>query len=244
MSAEARTNQAWTHAPPPLAIAVIDSGANTPHPHLPEVAGGTHIHPDGPESTDFSDRLGHGTAVAAAIHEKAPDADIYAVKVFDRELATSLPVLVQAIDWASGRGLRVINLSLGTARPASAHRLLRAAERAAGAGSTIVSAKGDRDRPMYPGSLPGVIGVILDPDLPRDRVRVAKGPDGTVTVAASGLPRPIPGVPPSANLSGISFAVANVSGVLAAALHAIASGEGTDLPPEVEELLSLAHGGR
>ena len=36
------------------------------------------------------DRLGHGTAVAAAIKEKAPDAEIYAVKVFDRALSASV----------------------------------------------------------------------------------------------------------------------------------------------------------
>ena len=31
---------------------------------------------------------------------------------------------------------------------------------------------------------------------------------------ASGYPRPIPGVPPERNLKGISFAVANVTGLL------------------------------
>lgn len=35
---------------------------------------------------------------------------------------------------------------------------------------------------------------------------------------ASGYPRPIPGVPPERNLKGISFAVANVTGVLARAM--------------------------
>ena len=33
--------------------------------------------------------------------------------------------------------------------------------------------------------------------------------------AASGYPRPIPGVPREKNLKGISFAVANVTGTLA-----------------------------
>jgi len=37
-------------------------------------------------------------------------------------------------------------------------------------------------------------------------------------VRASGYPRPIPGVPNSRNLNGISFAVANTTGVLAALL--------------------------
>jgi hypothetical protein len=36
-----------------------------------------------------------------------------------------------------------------------------------------------------------------------------------VRLAASGYPRPIPGVPPERNISGLSFAVANVTGFLA-----------------------------
>ena len=46
----------------------------------------------------------------------------------------------------------------------------------------------------------------------------APGPDGASAVLASGYPRPIAGVPPERNLNGISFAVANATGVLAAAL--------------------------
>ncbi len=36
---------------------------------------------------------------------------------------------------------------------------------------------------------------------------------------ASGFPRPIPGVPPDQNVSGLSFAVANASGFLALVLE-------------------------
>ena len=46
----------------PLRIAVIDSGVNPSHPHIARVDGGW------PEN-DFLDRLGHGTAVMAAIQE-------------------------------------------------------------------------------------------------------------------------------------------------------------------------------
>ena len=67
-------------------VAVVDSGVNVPHPHLPAVAGGTAFDVEGRQHDDYTDRLGHGTAVASAIHEKAPDADIYAVKVFDDRL--------------------------------------------------------------------------------------------------------------------------------------------------------------
>ena len=97
-----------------ITVAVVDSGANAPHPHLSEVAGGVAFDFEGQESMDYVDRLGHGTAAAAAVHEKAPGAEIYVVKIFDKQLATTVPTLVKAIDWASSRGIRIVNLSLGT----------------------------------------------------------------------------------------------------------------------------------
>ncbi len=42
--------------------------------------------------------------------------------------------------------------------------------------------------------------------------------DGAVTFRASGFPRPIPGVAPEKNLKGLSFAVANTTGVVAGLL--------------------------
>jgi hypothetical protein len=65
--------------------------------------------------------------------------------------------------------------------------------------------------------MPGVVGVVLDPDQPRHTVAVVELPSG-VAVRASPYPRPIPGVPPERNLNGISFAVANATGVLAEVL--------------------------
>ena len=96
-----------------VSVAVIDSGVNPEHPHVGAVAGGVKIGLSGEVSEDFVDRLGHGTAVFAAIQEKAPEAEIFAVRVFDDRLRTSVRALVAAIDWAAERGVRVVNLSLG-----------------------------------------------------------------------------------------------------------------------------------
>ena len=60
-----------------------------------------------------------------------------------------------------------------------------------------------------------MVGVLLDWDCPRDGIRLHATSDGRKVYAASGYPRPIPGVPPERNLKGISFAVANVTGCLA-----------------------------
>ncbi|MXX33767.1 MAG: S8 family serine peptidase, partial [Gemmatimonadetes bacterium] len=99
-----------------VTVAVIDSGVNGGHPHVGAVAGGVRIELSGEVSEDYVDRLGHGTAVFAAIQEKAPGAELYAVRVFTDRLKTSARALVAAIDWAAERRVRVVNLSLGTLR--------------------------------------------------------------------------------------------------------------------------------
>jgi hypothetical protein len=201
----------------PVRVAVIDSGAHTPHPHLPAVEGGVAFDLEGRSHDDWVDRLGHGTAATAAIHEKAPDALLHVVKVFDRELATTVPTLVRAIDWALDHGCRLVNLSLGTPNDFREAELAPTVARAVERGSIIVSAHELDGRLWYPGSMAGVVGVVMDREQPREAVAVIDIDGGSV-VRASPYPRPIPGVPPERNLNGISFAVANVTGVLARAL--------------------------
>lgn len=204
----------------PLRVAVIDSGVNVPHPHLERVAGGLALDPHGREHEDYVDRLGHGTAVAAAIHEKAPGAEIFVIKVFDQKLATSVPALVRAIDRASEHGARLINLSLGTPNEIRRSYLEAAIARTVERGVILVSAREHEGTRWFPGSLDGVVGVLLDSDQPREHVRVRTLESGARAVVASPFARPIPGVPMERNLNGISFAVANASGVLASILVA------------------------
>jgi subtilisin family serine protease len=199
-------------------VAVIDSGVNVPHPHLPAVAGGLALDLGGREHADYVDRLGHGTAVAAAVHEKAPDAEIFAIKVFDTRLATSVPTLIRAIDRALEIGAHIVNLSLGTPNDLRRRHLEAAVARTLDAGVLLVSAREHEGVRWLPGSLEGVIGVLPDPAQPRDRADVRQVEPGVRAVVGSPFPRPVPGVPPERNLHGISFAVANVSGILASLL--------------------------
>ena len=202
-----------------VSVAVIDSGVNPDHPHVGAVAGGVRIALSGDAGTDHVDRLGHGTAVFAAIQEKAPGAAIFAVRVFEDRLRTSARALVAAIDWAAERRMRVVNLSLGTLREEHAEPLGAALARLADAGGVVVAAAEADGRRWWPGSLPSAVGVVMDPDCPRGCVAVRREGGREVVVAASPYPRPIPGVPVERNLNGISFAVANVSGMLARALE-------------------------
>jgi hypothetical protein len=179
-------------------IAVIDSGVHAEHPHVRGVAGGVSFC-----GGDYVDRLGHGTCVAAAIKEKAPGAEIYAVKVFDRRLEAPFSFLLAGLNWAVEQRMHLINLSLGVTKPEHERALAELAVRAEG---TLI---------VCPHALPGVLAAAADPACPRDQYRFRDG-----VFYASPYPRPIPGVPVEKNLHGLSFAVANMTGFAARVVEA------------------------
>lgn len=183
-------------------VAILDSGVHVGHPHVGEVVAGFNATGMGAES-DWLDRIGHGTAVAGAIRSLAPDAQLMAVKIFEGGLRTNIDIILRGVEWAIDQGADLINLSLGTTNEAHAARLSEWVSK----GSIWVSAA-----TAYPGMLDGVIGIDLDATLERHQIRVV----GPMRFAASPYPREIPGVSREKNLQGISFAVANVSGLLAA----------------------------
>ena len=197
-------------------VAVVDSGVHPANPHIGVPVSGVRLTAVGEVDDDYIDRIGHGTAVAAAILEKAPGIELVAVRVFEHRLATSAETLARGISWAASNGARLINLSLGTSNPSRANVLGAAVDEAVAAGAIIVSAFESGGVRWLPGSMPNVAGVTLDPSCDRGElgVKVDSGRQG-VRLAASGYPRPIAGVPVERNLSGISFAVANVTGFLA-----------------------------
>ena len=199
-----------------VTIAVLDSGIHAEHPHL----AGAVVLPGrsfASDSDDAIDRIGHGTAVAAAINEKAPDARLIPVKLFHRHLATNAEALAQAIEWAAGAGATVINLSLGTANAVHRDRLVAAVEVASAHGALVIAPRETEGVSLLPGSLDGVLGVLGATDGERDEIELRAVERG-YCATASIFPRPIPDVPRERNLSGISFAVANVSGFIARAL--------------------------
>lgn len=193
-----------------MKIAVIDSGIHDGHPHVGRVAGAVHMTPHG-LGPDPIDRLGHGTAIAAVIREKAPEAALFSVKVFDRRLTTSIGAILRALSWCREEGMDLINLSLGTANPE--HRA--ALTNAVSCNGIVISAAN-----MLPGTLPGVIPVAGAKECPRDEFRHRDG-----IFFASPFPRPIPGVPEFRNLHGTSFAVSNLTGLAARALESTLGGQ-------------------
>jgi subtilisin family serine protease len=217
-------------------VAVIDSGIHAQHPHVCGVVDGVAVREDGSLDADFVDWLGHGTAVAAAIREKARAAALIAVKVFWRELATSASSLVAGIDQASSRGADVVNLSLGTQNESHRVSLQRAVAEARERRAVVVAALEDGGARWLPGDIDGVIPVLLDWSCPRDTYRLAMS-GGRRVIVASGYPRDIPNVPRERNLHGISFAVANASGFVARAREAMPNGTASEILGTLEHAM-------
>jgi subtilisin family serine protease len=199
-------------------VAVIDSGVNPRHPHVNGIAGGIAIGLT-LRADAYLDGLGHGTAVLAAIKEKAPEAEYYAVRIYYRSLRTNIDFLLKAIDWAIDENIDVVNLSLGTSTVSHRGPLLAAVERATDSRVLLVAASEMDGLAALPGSLPGVIGVGLDWTCPRNVFRHDSSAEEPRWFA-SGYPRSLPGVPLDSNLSGISFSVANMTGFVVRACEA------------------------
>ena len=65
-------------------------------------------------SSEFHDEHGHGTEMAVAAHQLAPDAKLIAVKIMGKKLRTSAELMGAGIETSARNGAQVINLSLGT----------------------------------------------------------------------------------------------------------------------------------
>jgi hypothetical protein len=115
--------------------------------HVNGVAGGISIGADGSLTEGFVDRIGHGTAMTAAIKEKAPDAEIYSIRVFDTKPSTSVTTLVHALRWAADTGMRLVNLSPGTSKSAHRAALSAAIADVRRRGVIVVAARDDRGVP-------------------------------------------------------------------------------------------------
>jgi len=97
-----------------IEIAIIDSGINPWHSHVQGVAGGIsfHLRASGKvvEGVDFSDELGHGTAIAGVIRERNSQASIYAVKIFHQTLEAPAALLLAALNWAINTRVKIIRV--------------------------------------------------------------------------------------------------------------------------------------
>ncbi len=205
-------------------VGVADSGINPAHRHVGLVADGVGINfVDGELliDDDWYDQIGHGTAAAATICGHAPKAELYAIRIFRRRLETPVETLLYAIDWAIAHKLDILNLSLGCTDNSCRSDFVTVCNRALTAGLSIVSAYEVFGKASFPGSLPGVIAVTSDSHLAQDEINVVEG-----VIKASPWARQLGNLPKENNFHGLSFAVANVSGIVAGLLQKTDSTDG------------------
>ena len=153
-------------------VGIIDSGIDYTHPELAAnyVGGWDFVNND----NDPRDDLGHGTKVAGIIGAAddglgivgvAPEADLYAYKVFDRFGNGSYSDIIAALSQAIADDIDVVNMSLGSSDdPGQTFR--DACNAAAAAGLLLVASAGNDGNPdgsgdmvSYPGHYPSVIAV-------------------------------------------------------------------------------------
>jgi len=203
-------------------VAIIDSGIDVDHPEL-QGAIEDSFNPAGGDGSPHS----HGTSIAGAIVAKskligvAPNARILAVRAFDPTAASAEGTtfsILKGLEWATGKGARVINMSFAGPQDPIMARLLAAASKR---GIVLVAAAGNagpKSPPLFPASDPNVIAVTAtDSD---DKLFQGSNRGHHVAVAAPGVRvlLPIPGGNYDMT-TGTSFAAAHISGIAALILE-------------------------
>lgn len=210
-------------------VAVIDTGVDFNHPDLaPNYKGGYNA--VDPAAAPLDDQ-GHGTHVAgtiAAVRDSkgvagvAPAADLYAVKVLDKNGSGQYSWIIAGIEWAIEHRMQVINMSLGGGAGNEALRLVM--EKAGEAGITVVCAAGNDAGPVnYPAKYPQAIAVSASD--PADKIASfsSRGPELAVIAPGVKIHSTLKGGGYGA-LSGTSMACPHVAGLAALAVGAGAAG--------------------
>lgn len=221
-------------------VAVIDTGIDFSHPDLaPNYKGGYNaVTPDAAPMDD----QGHGTHVAgtiAAVKDGkgvagvAPGADLYGVKVLDKNGSGQYSWIIAGIEWAVENRMDVINMSLGGGSGNEALRQVM--EKAGQAGVTVVCAAGNDSGPVnYPAKYPQAIAVSASDSADKIASFSSRGPE--IAVIAPGVKIYSAKMGGGyANLSGTSMASPHVAG-----LAALAVGAGARGPEQVRAALNGA----
>jgi thermitase len=156
-------------------VAVLDTGAQLDHPALKARFAGVPKYDFVDDDTDPSEPrlakteqqrsqevVGHGTHVAGIVKLVAPQAQIMALRVLDRQGYGTTFHVAEAIAYADANDADVINLSLGT--PSWSILLREKVDEAIGHGVVVVAAAGNYNSvlPQYPAS--NFLPAALDKD--------------------------------------------------------------------------------
>jgi hypothetical protein len=200
----------------PTLIGIVDSGLDPLTPWAAarcfRVEAGRII-----EADATADAIGHATNTIQVIRAGAPWTRLAIAQVFFDSMSTTPDTVAAAIDWLSGLGAAIVNLSLGTTAdsPALRERCRRALEN----GSILIASVPARGPLVFPAAYEGIWRVSGD-------VRCAPGEFslvGSARVDFGACPRALHSH--SAAAGGASIAAARVTAALGALLEA---GRGPD----------------
>ena len=136
-------------------VAILDTGIDKNHLDLAaNIKGGVNFVSSNPakpaDPNKWDDDNGHGTHVAGIVAAQdnaigtvgvAPEAQLYAVKVLNRNGSGYVSGIIAGLDWAVENGMQVVNMSLGTNTDMQA--LHNAVDAASAAGVLLVAAAGN-----------------------------------------------------------------------------------------------------
>jgi len=196
-------------------VAVIDSGIDAAHPDLAGAIAARLDALGGGQDPHF-----HGTAMAGAIAARgrligvAPRVRLLAVRAMNASGEGTSVSIATGLDWAIGRGARIINMSFAGAHDPLLEQHFAVARRrhivlVAAAGNA-----GPQSAPLYPAADPNVIAVTATDAT--DQLFAPANRGRHIALAAPGVDILVPAPNASVQLiSGTSIAAAHVSGVAA-----------------------------
>lgn len=213
-------------------VAVIDSGIDT---HYELATKDWMDFSDKTEGYKPTDNTGHGTEVAGVIGARingtgmvgiASKAQLYSVKVLDKENQTTISTVIKAIEWCIENDMDIINMSFGTDHYSKV--LEEEIEKAHNKGIVMVSAAGNSTKEIqYPAAYDHVISVGSI----NEKMEVSDfSPKEQTDLVAPGEKVQSTGYVGSHTISsGTSLAAAHVTGVAAAIKSANPQMEGEKL---------------
>lgn len=236
----------------PVKVAVVDTGISNSHPDLSaNLKGGVNfvLQKGRTNPSAWNDDNGHGSHVAGIIAAAnnsvgvigvAHSADLYAVKVLDRNGSGYLSDVISGIEWAMNNGMQVVNMSLGSSSDLqSMHDAVTAARNA---GVTLVVAAGNSGGAVsYPGAYPEVVAVSATDSNNLLASFSSRGPEVDLAAPGVNIYSTYKGTG-YATLSGTSMATPHVTGAAALILNTPAgtydiNGNGKWDPAEVQQKL-------
>lgn len=203
-------------------VAVVDSGIDTAHPSVGDIAGAVAIeidaaaeggvrYVDGPHE----DLFGHGTACAGLIRRVAPDVELYSVRVLGTNLKGTGIAFAAGIRWALDHGMHVANLSLSTRSRDHFATLHELADAAYFNRLMLVSAVNNVLAPSFPSQYSSVFSVAARAGT-TDPFSIAYNPSPPAEWGAAGIDIEVPWLGGTTmKVTGNSFAAASVSGLVA-----------------------------